>query len=159
VRVVLLRQQPLLDGLGDVDDHLAAQHPVNGPGQRGDPAGLVQVPGGPGVQRLPYPLGVRVGAEHEDLCVLAGRDHLGDRLNAVVSGEMPVDKAHIRLHQPDGFDGLGHAVGHSDLVTTLTQDRGHRVEEHAVVIPDHHAGHRAHPVIRAAPHRDWPGAE
>jgi hypothetical protein len=156
VRIVLLRQQPLLDGLRDVDDHLTAQHPVNGAGQRGDPAGLVQVPGRPGVQRLPYPLGVRVGAEHEDLGVCAGGDHLGDRLDAVVPREMPVDKAHIGLHQPDGLDGLGHAVGHRDLITTLAQHRGHRVQEHTVVVPDHQAGHRAHPVIQSARRRDWP---
>ena len=151
-----MRQRPLPDALRDVDDHLAAQHPLNGLGQRRDPTGLVQVPGGPGVQRLPDPLGIRVRAEHQDLGLAADGEHLGDRLDAVVSGEVTVDQAHVRLNPPDSLDGGGGAVGHGDLVPALDQDRGHRVE-HAVVIPHHQAGHRVRPLIPPALGRCGPG--
>jgi peptidoglycan/xylan/chitin deacetylase (PgdA/CDA1 family) len=157
VRVVLVRQRPLPDALRDVDDHLAAQHPFNGLGQRRDPPGLVQVPGGPDVQRLPYPLSVGVRAEHQDLGLTADGEHLGDRLDAVVPGEVTVDQAHVRLHPADGLDGGGGAAGHRDLVPALDQDRRHRVEEHAVVIPDHQAGHRVRPLIPPALPPDGPG--
>ena len=129
--------------LRHVHHDLAALHPVDGPGQRGHAAGLVQVARRPRVQGLPDPLGVRVGAEDQHLGPAARREHRDDGRDPVVPGEVPVDQAHVWLGPAHGLDGVRHAAGHGDLVAALDQDGGHRVQEDAVVVPDHEAGHGA----------------